>query len=245
VLDYVRAGLDAGLKILGISDHTPLPDGRWAYVRMDMPELDDYHNEIAKAKEEVTGIKILTAFECEYDPEYEAFYRETLLPRSDYLVGGSHWFPRDGEWHGIEGPEDFPAYADYLVAGIESGLFLFQAHPDLFAGKSLTWDDAAEDCSRRILAAAEAADMVLEINAYGIRKPWIDTPEGRRAKYPWNRFWKCAAEYDISVVINSDAHRPEDIIAEMDTALAIANEFNLPLADMQARLKSYRSGLGI
>ncbi|MCK5198693.1 MAG: hypothetical protein KAR21_10100, partial [Spirochaetales bacterium] len=53
VKDYVDAAISAvgatgrspllhESPILGISDHTPLPDNRWSHVRMDMSELDAY-----------------------------------------------------------------------------------------------------------------------------------------------------------------------------------------------------------
>ncbi|MHC4883614.1 MAG: histidinol-phosphatase [Planctomycetota bacterium] len=244
VLDYALAARDAGVKILGISDHTPLPHGRWSHVRMEMKELGDYFDEVEAAKVQVPEVHLLTALECEYAPEFEEFYREELLPHCDYLLGGTHWFFRDEGWHGLHykssTEEDFLAYADTIIASMQSGLFLFQAHPDLFAGACETWSPIAERCSRRILKAAEEIGMVLEINAYGIRKPWIETPEGKRPRYPWRHFWELAREYQVEVVINSDAHRPEDIIAEMDTAFAIARDCNLPLADMTTRLAAYQ-----
>ncbi|HPX39764.1 MAG TPA: histidinol phosphate phosphatase, partial [Candidatus Hydrogenedentes bacterium] len=56
--------------------------------------------------------------------------------------------------------------------------------------------------------------------------------EGRRPMYPWIRFWELAAEYDIEVVLNSDAHRPEDVAANLDDAAAIAARFGLRIADL-------------
>ena len=96
----------------------------------------------------------------------------------------------------------------------------------------LAWDRHAEACSREILRAAEAYGVPLEINGYGFRKPRVDTPEGRRPMYPWIRFWELAAEYDIEVVLNSDAHRPEDVAANLDDAAAIAARFGLRIADL-------------
>lgn len=52
VSDYAREAEKAGINILGISDHTPLPDNRWLRVRMEMNELDPYLSEIDTAAEE-------------------------------------------------------------------------------------------------------------------------------------------------------------------------------------------------
>jgi histidinol phosphatase-like PHP family hydrolase len=50
--------------------------------------------------------------------------------------------------------------------------------------------------------------------------------------YPWLRFWELAAEYDIEVVVNSDAHHPEDVAANLDDAAHIATRLGLRLADL-------------
>ncbi|MED5408308.1 MAG: hypothetical protein VYD25_11220, partial [Pseudomonadota bacterium] len=87
-------------------------------------------------------------------------------------------------------------------------------------------------CSQDILAAAESSAMPLEVNGSGFRKPAARTSSGSRPQYPWLPFWELAGDYDISVVCNSDAHRPEDALANLDDALAVAHQFDLSLADL-------------
>lgn len=98
-----------------------------------------------------------------------------------------------------------------VIKSIGSGLFKFIAHPDLFAGFYLKWDKESESCSKAILEAAADTGSVLEINGYGFRKPKIETPGGMRKPYPLDQFWQLAKHYDISVIINSDAHKPDDL----------------------------------
>jgi hypothetical protein len=38
------------------------------------------------------------------------------------------------------------------------------------------------------------------------------------------------------VVVNSDAHQPEDIVGEVDTALAWADRFGVRLVDLKERV---------
>jgi len=238
VADYCEAARAAGMRVLGMSDHTPLPDGRWSGVRMPLEQLDDYLEDIERARAEFPELVILKALECEYIPEFESFYREELLGRRglDYLVGGAHAFPLGGEWRNMYGqmtsPEALRAYADYLIEGMESGLFAFIAHPDLFGHDYLTWDADAEACSRDILAAAADLAVPLEINGYGMRKRLVEAPDGPRLAYPWEPFWRLAAEYDIRVLGNSDAHRPEDVAANIADGIALAERLGLALADM-------------
>ena len=42
VEDYCQAAVEQGLQVLGISDHTALPDDRWPNVRMAFSDLPDY-----------------------------------------------------------------------------------------------------------------------------------------------------------------------------------------------------------
>ncbi len=65
------------MNILGMSDHTPLPDNRWSHVRMDMSELDAYDQEFRDAATD--GIILLKGLECEWDPAYERFYRDARV----------------------------------------------------------------------------------------------------------------------------------------------------------------------
>ena len=138
VADYCQAALKQGLTVLGMSDHTALPDNRWAGVRMDFQELSGYCRAIDEARESFPNLTILKGAECELSDEYLAFYQETLLGeyQFDYLVGAAHYFPLNGEWIGAYGGADtatgLRAYADYFIKSMESGLFAFMAHPDLF-----------------------------------------------------------------------------------------------------------------
>ncbi len=237
VADYCREAVNRGLELLGISDHTPLPDGRWSEVRMSLAQLPDYCEQISQARRDFPELRVLRGMECEFSEQYAEFYREELLERRafDYLIGAAHFFPFRGEWQNLRAvaePGGLRAYADYLIQAMRSGLFAFIAHPDMFGGAYPRWDREAESCSRDLLQAAAELNIPLEINGYGLRKPPLKTPWGPRPKYPWEPFWTLAEDYPISVVINSDAHRPEDVAASLDQALAIARRHHLALANL-------------
>ena len=230
VADYCAAAVAYGLTDLGISDHTPFPDGRWPSARMTMSELPDYRAEIEAARPRFAGLRLWAGLECEFRVELGSFYREVLLheQRLDYLVGAVHWFPFCGDWVGTDDPNvrnnptALAAYATHLIDCLRSGLFLFMAHPDFFGNFYECWDAETEAASRDILQAARELNIPLEINAYGLRKPLRDTPQGKRPGYPWEPFWQLAGELDTPAVVNSDAHRPADIAGEVATSLALA-----------------------
>jgi len=231
--DYCAAAGDHGLEVLGFSDHAPLPDGRWGTVRMSLAELPEYVRLIDRARTRFPELRIYKGLECEYLPEFAAFYREKFLGEAgiEYLVGGAHWYPWQGEWVGIYGvvmtPAMLRAYTDYVIESIQSGLFQFIAHPDVFGNCYPTWDAEAAACSRAIIEAAMDQEVPLEINAYGLRKPPVETPDGVRPRYPWRPFWELAGEVGATVIVNSDAHRPQDIVAAMDRCIDIADSCGL------------------
>jgi histidinol-phosphatase (PHP family) len=240
VADYVQAARAAGLTELGFTDHVPFPDGLWPESRMPIDALDGYIAALSAAADAERSfahgsIKILSGFECEWREDMES-YLEDLVPEFgvDYLIAGVHWIPFRGEWlpstH-ITRPQELRAFTDYTIKTIRSGLFTFLAHPDIFCARWYSWNDDARSCAREILQAAVAENLPLEINGYGLRKPYTDSAEGKRPQYPCIHFWELAAEYDIDVIINSDAHRPMDVAANLDEARSIADLFGLRVID--------------
>ncbi len=233
VADYCREAAARGLRTLGFSDHTPLPDGRWQSVRMGMEDLEGYCRAVDAARAEFPQLTLLEGLECEYVPELEGFYRDRFLGDCgmDYLVAGAHWYPSGGTWRGLYGTSMDSAmlrdYVDYLTASMASGLFAFVAHPDLFGVAYPLWDAQARACSRAVMEAAVQFRIPLEINGYGMRKRMLDTVTGPRCMYPWLPFWELAAEYGVRVVVSSDAHEPETVAAGLAEGEAIARRLGL------------------
>ena len=238
VIDYVRAAEKAGARVYGVSDHAPMPDGRHSGVRMAMSELDGYQQAVQDVRAAFRGLRIFLALECEDFPEYRGFYREEILGRRgfDYLIGAAHYTPFEGEWQnsyqGLDRSDRLRAYSDHLCTMMETGLYTFIAHPDIFGCSNDLWTENLTACSRDILAAAESSGVPLEVNGGGFRKSPARTPLGTRPQYPWLPFWELAADYDISVVCNSDAHRPEDALANLADTLAVVQQCGLQLADL-------------
>ena len=239
--DYCLAALDNGLEVLGFSDHTPFPDNKWLAIRMNIRELDEYSAAIDEARETYAGrLTVLKGLECEYRPECDEFYKSELLEkrRFDYLVLGSHFFIRNGKYvcsfGEIVDRKSLMEYTEHLISAMKTGFFDFVAHPDLFGNSYSEWDQNCIDASRMIFETAEELGIPLEINGCGIRKGLADYNGIIRFQYPLEQFWELASGYDIRVLVNSDAHMPEDIVDNMSAAAAIAEKFNLKYADMSS-----------
>lgn len=241
--EYAVAAAEAGAQMLGFTEHPPLlPEEIWTAFRMEENALESYFSAIEKTKKEFPQMRILTGFEMDLYPRFKSYYDDTFLHRSeiDFLIGGVHWIKYHGEWMWIQKANTAGHLREYVneIHGLmESGLLKFITHPDSFASGYLKWDDNAISCAHDILSAAEEYHMPLEINGYGLRRPEIETPEGPRKSYPLLKFWEMAANYDITVVCNSDAHKPEDAMSTLDGCHEIIQQFGLSHHPIQQELE--------
>lgn len=237
-VDYCQYAKEHGMETIGFSDHTPLPDDRWISARMHVAQLDDYVGAVHRAQSEFPEIRVLLGMECEYVPKFHAFFEDELLGerKFDYLVGGPHFFTDDyGEWTGTYGgtvdAKSLSDYARYVSEMIESGLFAFIAHPDLFGNCYKHWDENTISASRDIFAAAAECNVGLEINALGFRKIAKKKLFNPYPLYPWPPFWELASEYAVEVIVNADAHRPQDLQKMTSDAEALRKRCNLTAMD--------------
>lgn len=230
VVDYARAAQAAGLATLGASDHCPLPDNRWASVRMPLDQLPDYEAAVARARQAVPAMRVLLAMECDVGQPYFTWYRDTFLARGyDYLIAAIHFLDRDGtEISAFGGCREAVALRDWTakaLAAIDSGLFAFLAHPDNIACGDQAWTPEIAAAVDDVCAAAAARAVPLEMNSLGLRE---------RRGYPWRPFWERAASHGCSVILSTDAHRPEDTAWGLDAMAALASELGLRVVEVKA-----------
>lgn len=229
-IEYVKAAIAGGLEILGFSDHTPqfFPGEHYSRMRMRPWLLKEYIASVTQLQQEFSGqLQIHLGLEAEY---YPAIFPELLEVLRDtpieYLLLGQHWNgneegePYNGHPTADEG--QLKRYCHQLMDAMDTGLFTYVAHPDLlhFVGSP----KAYERHMGRLCKAAKSCNIPLEMNLLGLR-------EGRN--YPNLRFWELAAQEGCSVVIGSDAHRPEHTVQpEVEQqALEMVNTLGLTLLD--------------
>ncbi len=232
--EYVDVAIADGLQVLGFSEHGPMPNERWAMLRMPFSLLDSYIDECKTLQRTRTEITLLTGLECDYDPSYHSWYKEYLLgdKEVDYLSFAVHFLQhptgRDEYLQRFPSEKKYlHAYTDAYIEGLSSGLFSFGVHPDLFGCFYREWDDETIACSRSIFECACSYHIPLEINASGLHKPPIDTSKGNRSLYPLVPFWTLAKEYPLTIIGSSDAHKPQVVKAFVDDAHAFAKKINL------------------
>lgn len=247
VRDYAKVAATGGMTVLGMADHSPLPDGRWIDHRMEMSQLDDYIVQVRGCT--VPGVRVLLGLECDWDPDFRSFYRDELLAQRgfDYLIAGCHFTPySEGDRHIPGGsyqrwfdnfnccttPARLRAYAAHVTATMASGLFSFITHPDLFGACNSIWTADTAACAKDICAASVALGVPLEINSYGVRKPWVAGYPVERPGYPWAPFWEVAAASGVRVVLSSDAHRAQDLFSGYAQVAEIRDRYGLIEAEL-------------
>ena len=171
--EYVLAAIEAGYDKLGFADHTPFPykDGFVNKDKMTVEELPDYIASVNALKEKYKGkIEILLGLECEAVPDFYPFLAE-VKQQMDYLILGSHGDKRIHPYSGIlTEPDQLWTYFDYTVEGMETGLFLYLAHPDVMLGRYPAFDATAAEVSRKLCREANRLGLPIEYNLYGVVK---------------------------------------------------------------------------
>ena len=245
IADYVEQAKKDGLKLLGFSEHCPLPDREYQKGnRMDYEDLSFYEKDIKEAQRKEAEraedtITILTGAECDWLPEEQNFYEELLQKRNyDYISCSVHMMidPKTGEeeYLGHVKHLDVPSLLKYVrtyTDGLRSGIFTFGCHPDLFMAGYRRWDADAIAASRDIIQCAIDCDIPLEFNDLGLRKKPIVADDGTvRAPYPVEEFWILARDMGVKAITNSDAHHPKDVAAHKRSTMLWADEINLKLS---------------
>ena len=214
--EFIQAAIDAGFTILGISEHSPWPfvDGYQeldACQRIPLEQLDSYLADMQTLKEKYKDqIEIKIGLECEYFPRYFDWLK-SVRSKLDYLLLGVHCSEHDEHlthyYARSTKVEQVIEYTRCTLAGMESGLFAYLAHPELCLADYPVYDDVCREMVHSICAKAIELDMPLEYNLYGIDKQGRGRQKG--LGYPCKLFWEEAAKYGCKAIIGVDAHRPE------------------------------------
>ena len=193
-------------------------------MRMKPEELPEYADSVRALAEEYRGkLDILLGLEAEYYPKYFPRLLELLRDAGiQYIILGQHFLNNevDGQYCGTPSPEAaaLERYVSQSREAMETGLYTYFAHPDLFR---FTGDEAVYDREmRKLCRTAGETGTPLEINLLGIR-------DGRH--YPDERFWRIAAEEGCKAILGSDAHQPAWITdpASEEKALRMAERLGL------------------
>ena len=129
----------------------------------------------------------MIGYEAEYYPRFfdDLLARITQYP-VDYLLLGQHYIHNEIDgvyvYEPTDDPEILKVYVNQCIAGLDTGLYTYLAHPDLiqFTGSESIYRREME----RLCLAAKERNIPLELNLLGLR--------ANRA-YPSARFFQRTA----------------------------------------------------
>lgn len=227
IKDYIDKAIALGYETLGFSEHAPLPmhmfndyDSKrlYAYENMDM---DTFYNLYLKRLHEEKGhcnLDIRIGLESEYLESNDAFYKE-LRNNVEYMILGVHFFMYKGkliDTYSEINKETMYAYADTIERALQTKMFDYLAHPDLFLYNDIEFDSDARIVSERIIDSCIKHDVILEINANG------------KGKYPRREFYELVKNKPVKVMIGIDAHDPNRLMGKhIEEAISLTKELGI------------------
>ncbi|MEV5027672.1 histidinol-phosphatase [Paenibacillus sp. LPE1-1-1.1] len=217
--DYILAGLEAGLQVIGISDHSP-----YFYHKEDQPspgiamarsDFANYVQEVLRLKEKYAGkIEVLLGMESDFFPQYIESYKKAYegVP-FDYLIGSVHQvgevsiFNRN-RWKNLNEEQHIEvkrSYYDLIKQSARSGMFDILGHIDAMKGYYPAFSDipAQVEIDDTLQTIAECG-VSIEINTSGSTKyvgGW----------YPSDAILERALHFGVNVTFGSDAHLPSRV----------------------------------
>ena len=220
--EYVNAAIQKGTQIFGFSDHAPMDfDPQY---RMKFEDMQEYEAHVLEAKEKYKDkITILLGYEVDY---LKGHMDERVLNAAvDYLIGSVHfidgWGFDNPEFIGRYESEDideiWQKYFDTIEEMAKSGLFDIVGHLDLIKVFKFMPKRDIKEIAKDALLAIKDADMVLEINVAGYRKPVAEA-------YPSKELLEEAFKLDIPITFSSDAHKPDQVGLYNDEVIQLARE---------------------
>ncbi|MDD2567797.1 MAG: histidinol-phosphatase [Thiovulaceae bacterium] len=209
LFEYVERAIGNKTRYFGFADHAPMDfDPKY---RMSFAQMGEYEREVLELKEHYKDtIEILLGYEVDY---LEGHMDERVLhAKVDYLIGSVHfidgWGFDNPEFIGRYEHEDIDViwkqYFDAIEKMAQTKLFDIVGHLDLIkVFKYMPKGDIVKIAQKALIAIKEA-DMSLEVNMAGYRKP-IGEP------YPSLALLQEAYKLGIPITLASDAHTPEQV----------------------------------
>lgn len=208
--EYVKRAIELGIDQFGFSEHAPMDFDK--EYRLDLSQKDYYENEVKRLKEEYKSqIKILLAYEVDFMQNVKML-DVILNAKVDYLIGSVHFL--DG-W-GFDNPEFIGKYEnsnidkiwqdyfDTIETMAKSKYFDVVGHIDLIKIFKFLPKKDIKLIAQNALKEIKKSDMVIEVNAAGLRKPINEI-------YPSKDILELIYELDIPITLSSDAHSIDQV----------------------------------
>lgn len=238
--EFVKAAVAAGFSAYGVSSHAPLPfQTRWT---LDKEQVPAYLEEISRLKQAYKDrIELYAGMEIDYlhGEQHAAIPYFQQLPL-DYRIGSVHLvYTPEGKIVDTDTKadtfrqicrEDFggnlkalvSAYFEASMRMVEKGGFDFVGHVNKIAYNAEQCEEGVTEQAwytrklEDLFACIAEKGMIVEINTKGYADKGCFFPDIKN--------WRYLKQWNIPLVVNSDAHFPERINSGRDEALKLLQE---------------------
>ena len=219
---YIQRAIELGIDIYGFSEHAPMDFD--SHYRLSFEEMDNYVLDVLTLKEKYKeDIKILLGYEVDY---LKGHMDERVLNANvDYMIGSIHFL---GKW-GFDNPEFIEEYKNRNIDSIwqeyfnnieamaKMGSFDIVGHLDLIKIFKFMPKKDIRSIATPALKAIKKSNMVIELNAAGLRKPIKEI-------YPSPLLLELAYELNIPITFSSDAHAVGQVGFKYDEVIQLAKK---------------------
>ncbi|MDE6467765.1 MAG: histidinol-phosphatase [Muribaculaceae bacterium] len=233
-----------GMEHYGFSPHSPIPIA--SPCNMSRDDMAAYLAEADRIKNapELASCRFYTALEVDYlGPEWgpsNRYFKELPL---DYLIGSVHFIPsQSGELVDIDGHFDsfsrrmkefFRNDIEYVVetfyaqstAMIEAGGFDILGHFDKVSQNASYYAPGIEDSEHYRQLVGKLVDLIVEKNLVVELNTKARVDLGRF--FPSERYLSRLVRDGVTIVVNSDAHHPDRILASREEAFRLLDSLAL------------------
>jgi histidinol-phosphatase (PHP family) len=229
---YRAVADERGIAELGVSEHVYRFEQAlevWRHPFWVTYALDDLDAYCAFVREQ-TDLRL--GIEADFVPGAEDRMVNLLQARDfDYVVGSVHFLgdvavdmDDYSVWDSGHSVEDvWKRYFQMLGEAARSGIFDVLAHPDLvkvWGGERPQPDGDLRFYYDLAMGGIAESGIAIEVSTAGLRKH-------TKELYPAPAFLEMCLEAGAPIALSSDAHRPEDIGADYDSAIELLGQFGI------------------
>ena len=213
--EYVLKAIEAGFTVLGFSDHAPYRDYPSDRSHMDFEQIDEYIDSINHLKEKYKDqIEIHVGLETEYIP-FNHDERVELSKKVEYMLLGQHYSDPVGNEKNFfkkNTDDEILFYGESVCNALDTGLFLYLCHPDVFLTRQEVFSEACEKVAHMIAKKLVELDIPAEVNVHGSLRGKHPFGDKQYFYYPNKQFWSIMAQYPIKCLLGIDAHDPDQLV---------------------------------
>jgi histidinol-phosphatase (PHP family) len=213
ILSYCEVAKSRGIRQMGITEHDRYLD------KIDVAAFQE-------AREKSEDVVLRLGIEIDFVPGQEERMDAdaTALPY-DYVIGSVHRVDGDevdratdqGVYERYETYELYAAYYRNVREAALSGRFEVIGHPDLIKIFRHYPDRDITPLLEETADAVAESDVVVDVNAAGLRKPVGEI-------YPSRKFLEMFHRRGVPIILSSDAHAPEEVAAGYDRSLKLVHD---------------------